>query len=134
MLNRHLKALSFQENIETWEDTKLRGSDTWEEEINKALDAASIAILLISTDFLASDFIRKNELPPLLQAAQNKGTRIFPVIVHPCLFVQNKNLSKFQSVNNPNRALSEVSKAEQERILVKLCIDIQSFLPESRYF
>ena len=52
--------------IDTWVDTKLRSGQLWREEIEKALNAAKAAILLISASFWASDFIAKYELPTLL--------------------------------------------------------------------
>jgi hypothetical protein len=60
-----------------------------------------VALLLVSTDFLASDFIRKGELPPLLKAAENDGASILSLILKPCLFTMNKKLSKFQTINDP---------------------------------
>ena len=42
----------------------------WKEEIEEALSDAVIAVLLISADFLASDFIVDNELPPILEGAE----------------------------------------------------------------
>ena len=46
--------------------------------------------MLVSTDFLASDFITHDELPPLLEAAEQEGTLILPVIVSPCAFERSK--------------------------------------------
>jgi len=36
----------------------------WKEEIEKALKESVVAVLLISADFLTSEFINSNELPP----------------------------------------------------------------------
>lgn len=127
-LKVHLKVLGREVLLDAWADTRIRSSDRWKEKIEKALNEASDAILLISTDFLASDFIYANELPPLLEAARLKDTRIFPVIVHPCQFLKNKSLSQFQAVNSPDEPLSECTQPMQERIWIKLCDDIQYFL------
>lgn len=128
LVKEHLKVLSYDDNLEVWDDTKIRSSDKWKEEIEKALNEATSAILLVSTKFLASDFIRNNELPSLLEAAGEKGTRIHPIIVRPCRFLQTRSLAKFQAVNNPNEPLIECSPAQQDRIMLKLCGDIQSYL------
>ncbi len=55
------------------EPTKIKAGDKWKEKIERALEKSAIAILLISADFLASDFIVDNELPPLLKSAEGKG-------------------------------------------------------------
>jgi hypothetical protein len=51
----------------------LRAGDKWKREIEKALQRATAAVLLVSADFLASDFITDNELPPLLKNAEEQG-------------------------------------------------------------
>ena len=70
-LNRilvHLKPIGKEDEIDTWSDLRLRPGDQWRKEIALALDQAAVAILLVSADFLASDFIVENELPPLLRS------------------------------------------------------------------
>ena len=67
--------------IDVWNDTRLVAGDDWKHEVDLALASAAAAVLLVSADFLASDFIVDNELPPLLESAEAKGTRIIPVIV-----------------------------------------------------
>jgi hypothetical protein len=58
---------------------------------------------LVSADFLASDFVVNNELPPLLDRAGNGGLLIVPLIVGPRLFSEHDELSRYQSVNSPDR-------------------------------
>src|SRR6218665_3206938 len=69
----HLKPLERDGLIDTWVDTRLLAGDRWKKEIDAALKKARVAVLLVSADFLASDFIINNELPPLLKAAEEQG-------------------------------------------------------------
>ena len=119
-LTVHLKPFIKSGQIDLWIDTKINAGDQWKREIDKALDKASRAILLISADFLASDFIVDNELPPLLKAAEEKGKRIIPIIVKPCRFTSTPTLSKFQSLNDPKNPLSKLNENDREEIYVKL--------------
>jgi internalin A len=117
----HLKTLRNEGvYVDVWDDTRIKAGDKWKQEIKRALDESKITILLISTDFLASDFIAKNELPPLLEAAKRNGAVILPLILKPSRFSQHKELSEFQAVNDPARPLIKLEDAEQEEILVKL--------------
>src|SRR3954471_12739938 len=56
-LKRHLKPLVREGNLDCWDDTHIRSGDDWKQEIQNALDTAQVAVLLISADFFASDFI-----------------------------------------------------------------------------
>lgn len=112
----HLKPLEKERIIESWVDTKLQAGDQWKKEIEEALNRARVAILLVTADFLASDFIVDNELPPILAKAESQGTRIIPVILKPCRFVRDRNLSRFQAINNPQLPIINLSVGEQEKV------------------
>ncbi len=122
----HLKPLEREGLIDRWDDTRIRAGARWHEEIEKALASAKVAVLLVSADFLASDFIADNELPPLLAAAEAKGARILSVIVRPCRFTKTRDLAQYQSVNPADQPLSALSEAEQEEYLVKVTEDIEN--------
>jgi hypothetical protein len=125
-LQIHLKPLEKENQIELWDDTRILAGAKWKEEIEAALERAAIAVLLISADFLASDFVVDNELPPLLQAAEEKGTTILPVILKPCRFARDKNLSRFQAINDPRKPLLSMRDAEQEEMYAKLAERIEN--------
>jgi TIR domain-containing protein/trypsin-like peptidase len=125
-LQVHLKPLEQIGMIAPWDDTSIQAGTQWREEIKNAIASAKAAVLLISADFLSSDFISTDELPPLLTAAERQGTIILPIIISPCLFQQTKSLSRFQSVNPPHRPLSKVTRNEQEEIFVKVAETIES--------
>jgi len=112
----HLKPLQRQGIIDPWVDTRLLAGDRWKTEIEKSLNSAKAAILLISADFLASDFIIENELPPLLSNAEKKGTLIIPVILKPCRFLREATLNIFQAINSPDTPLSSMDENEKELI------------------
>jgi hypothetical protein len=130
-LQLHLKPLERDGLVELWDDTKIQSGSQWREEIRGALNSASVAVLLISADFLASDFIAENELLPLLAAAENDGAVVLPLILSPSRFEKIESLARFQSINPPSKPLIELSKAEQERYLVKLSDDVLRALEEA---
>ena len=127
-LRVHLKPLERDFSFDIWDDTNIKAGSKWLEEIEKAIQSAKIALLVISADFLASDFIAENELPPLLDAANKDGAIIMLLIVSPSRFKSIKSLSQFQAVNDPSRPLIKMTKGEQEEVLVKISDDIETIL------
>ena len=78
-----------------------------------------MAILLISVDYLASDFIREHELPQLLKGSEEEGVTILPVIVGPCSF-ELTDLTRFQTVNNPSMPLSKMNRHKKDELWEKV--------------
>jgi hypothetical protein len=99
----------------------------WRKEIEQALRTAKIALLLISADFYASDFIVENELPALLKNASQKGTKILSLILKPSRFDRDKSLSKFQAINDPSQPLISLTEYEQEKVLKEMAEIIEDY-------
>ncbi len=69
--------------IETWTDRDIRAGTPWEAEIWSALAVSSIVIVLVSADFLASEFAAR-ELKAAVERHHAGQTRLIPVIVREC--------------------------------------------------
>lgn len=127
-LRVHLRPLEIDHEVEIWDDTMIEPGLLWREKIEQAITPAKVAILLVSADFLASDFIRNNELPPLLKAAKEDGAVILPVILSPSRFHKVPSLAQFQAVNNPAKPLIGLTRNEQEAALVKVAAAVEAAL------
>jgi|GEM_PF-2529471 len=123
----HLKPLVKNGIIDLWVDTKLIAGEKWQIKIEEALKSASVAILLISADFLASDFIVDNELPPLLKRADTDGTNVIPVIIKPCRFSRHETLSIYQAINPPDKPLMGLTEFEKENYYDKIAERVEVF-------
>jgi len=116
-LKKYLAFLSNKQlgQLDFWSDTNIKPGSNWQEEIHNAIANAKVVILLISADYLATDFIVEDELPPLLVPAEREGTTIVPVILRPCAF-QMTELAQFQAFNTPSKPLSSLSRYEQDLV------------------
>jgi hypothetical protein len=127
-LKRHLEPLNREGLIDSWDDTRIRPGDNWRQEIRVALDAAKVAVLLVTADFFASKFIADNELPPLLAAAEGKGVKILSVLIGASRFERTPALSDFLAINSPQNLLEGMSKHEWDTVLNSLAETIESLL------
>jgi TIR domain len=64
-------------NFPNWSDHDILPGEFWRGEIEQALKKAHFGLLLLSPQFLASNFIGRNELPKLLE-----GGMVVPVALH----------------------------------------------------
>ncbi|MEL6657462.1 MAG: SUMF1/EgtB/PvdO family nonheme iron enzyme [Bacteroidota bacterium] len=122
----YLFALQRKAQVVPWSDKDIYPSQQWEAEIDKALMQADAAILLLSQDFLVSEYINAVELPVLLRAVKKRGLRIFPIVVSS-FFIEDSPILDFQSVNY-DRPLDRMPKSEQNHTLSNLVRSISKVL------
>lgn len=84
-LDTHFAALKISGKVETWQDRKIVAGDDWDKTIEDALFNADIALLLLSPDFMASDYIWNVEIPKAIK----KGVTIVPIFIRPCDFTES---------------------------------------------
>ncbi len=118
-LQIHLKPLERKSSISVWDDTRILSGAKWKDTITNALASAKVAILLVSPNFLASDFIANEELLPLLQAAENEGLTILWIAVSASLYNETE-IGNYQAANNPTEPLDSLSPSQMNVALVKI--------------
>jgi hypothetical protein len=130
-LKTHLKAVVRGADLELWDDRRLRAADDWHAEIQAALDAADLVLLLVSPDFLASDYIRRHEVLPALLAQRQAGRPV------TCLFLRHSLVHRdeaawviqadkpgsglrvrptdYQGLNSPGEPIADFHGSERDR-------------------
>ncbi|MEO1353628.1 MAG: COR domain-containing protein [Cyanobacteria bacterium J06635_15] len=124
-LQTFLKPMVRKGVISTWDDTQIEPGADWRKDIETAFAAAKVAVLLVSQDFLASDFIHNNELPPLLDAAENQGLTIIWVPISYSTY-EDSVIEKYQAAHPPNQPLKSLPPAVQDQALVNICKAIKN--------
>ena len=108
-----------------WDESKILAGEEWLKEINHALSSAKVAVLLVSPSYLASDFIAKQILPPLLDAAENDGLTILWIAVRKCSY-QVTEIKRYKAVNRPSIPLAALTGSKRDDALVSICQQIAS--------
>ena len=115
--------------LELWSDKRIEAGASWKDEITTAIDTARVALLLVSDDFLASDFIFDEELPRILQQHQSRGLLIRWVPLSAAL-VERTPLAKFQAAAgcDPAHPLDQLDEAACTRSIADVCREILGVL------
>ena len=118
MLRKQLKPLE-DKGLNVWSDKDIIPGQEWPDKIVESLTRAKVAVLLISVNFLNSEFIRKQELPRFLEPARLKQLTILPVLISDCLWDQTE-IGRFQSPFNPKLPLKGLVGHKRDKALVQI--------------
>ena len=128
-----LQALSLQTgSLDPWVDTRIEPGADWHAEIVAALNRAGAAVLLISNNFLASPFIRREEVARFLERRANEGLPIYAVLVEPCPWKKIPWLARMQVITHNGKSLAELTKAARQNKLARLAERIDDTLTLGR--
>src|SRR5260221_3651321 len=80
-LKAHLRPLERKGLIEMWLDRDINAGVAWESEIDTQLNAAQIILLLVSSDFIDSDYCYSKEMKQALERHNREEARVIPIIL-----------------------------------------------------
>jgi len=130
----HLKSLEQQGDIILWDDRKIGTGDDWYPEIQDALLRSSVAICLITANYLSSDFINKEEIPAFKEKRGNEGLLLVPILVRPCPWKKIRWLKSIQIFPADDISIEEIRpKIKQERALSKIAEYVYDKINESKF-
>jgi hypothetical protein len=96
-LKTHLSPLKRAGLIDIWHDRDISAGTEWEEEIGKQLENAQIILLLVSPDFVASDYCYSKEMQRALERHERGDARVIPIILRP-VYWEVTPLNKLQAL------------------------------------
>ena len=124
----HLSVLQQEGILDIWDDRRIGAGADWYQKIQEAITRASVAVLLVSADFLTSKFILSKEIPALLERRNKEGLRIYPVIIKPCAWKQVKWLARMNLRPKDGRPILGGSEFQVETDLAAIADEIADII------
>jgi internalin A len=110
-LQTHLKLLQREHVIDAWDDRRIGAGDEWKQRIDENLERANIILLLVSADFINSDYCYDKEMTRALERHQSGEARVIPVIVRDVNW-KKAPFAKLQALPTDGKPVSNWSKKD----------------------
>lgn len=107
-LRVHLAALEREGLVQAWDDREILGGDAWADEIDARLNQADLVLLLVTADFINSQYCYGKELARALERHADPSDRaiVIPVILRPCDW-QRSRFAHLQALPTGGRPMSD---------------------------
>lgn len=130
-LELQLRGLARQDLIEVWNDRDISAGTEWEQEINEHLNTADIILLLISPDFIASDYCYSFEMKRAMERHERKEAIVIPIILRP-IYWQNTPFGKLQSLPTSAQYVTSSKWFNQDEAFFEVAEGIRSAIDKLR--
>jgi hypothetical protein len=104
-LKKQLRPLERENLIVTWDDGGIPAGEKWEPRIHKELEQADIVLLLVSADFIDSDYCYGIEFERAIERLEQGLCRVIPVNLRPCVWP--RRLQELQALPTSNIPVTE---------------------------
>jgi hypothetical protein len=111
-LIKHLSAARRAGAIREWHDRRIMPGADWSAEIDGALERSGIILLLISADFIHSDYCYGVEMKRALERHQADQAQVIPVILRPCDWT-DLPFAQYQALPKDGRAVTSWPNSDE---------------------
>ncbi len=120
----HLKALENVGELEVWDDKKIAPGESWRDHILNVINEVNVAVVLISADYLSSEFVARYEIPHLLREREEGKLKIIPVLLRSCAWRMVPWLSSLELRPRDGKPLTQHRFLEREEIFSEITEEI----------
>jgi len=118
-----LKSLRLNPNISHWDDRQIVPGQDWDLKIKEAFQESQIILLLISPDFLDSNYILENELKVALEKHDNKKACVIPIFIRPCMLTYKPEIDRLQGLPKEKKYVSKWDDKDSAYLEIAIGID-----------
>ncbi len=111
-LQKHLSALKRNKQIDPWEDRMISPGDNWKDAIYSELIEANIILLLISPDFLSSDYCYEIEMKTAMTMHEEGRAIVVPIILRHCDW-KDTPFAKLQGLPKHGKPVTDWEDADE---------------------
>jgi tetratricopeptide (TPR) repeat protein len=132
-LDRHLANLERQQLIKPWHDQDIRAGTEWKRDINEHLNTAQIILLLISPDFIASDYRYSTEMKRALERHNSGYAFVIPVLLRPC-DIDGSAFNQLDILPDNRKAITLWPNADEafQDVVIGIRQVVKEFLPRTK--
>jgi hypothetical protein len=112
-----------------WTDEDIKTSDYWKDSIEEAINSARVAVALVTPRFFDSEFIKNEELKPILERVNKKEKKVAWVPGAVCAY-EEYGLSELQAACSPNQPLNLLDAGSLDRLLNEVRKKVKGLIDE----
>ena len=116
-LERHLATLKSLGEVALWHDQEVEAGTEWEPQIKAALEEADILLLLVSSDFISSEYINNIELKAALKRHYAGTARVIPILLRPVHW-EGTDISRLERLPKNKKAITDWGKEDEDNAFV----------------
>ncbi len=120
----HLQTLKQAEDFIIWSDEDIAPGADRPESIALAIIQADIALLVVTANYLASEFITKQEVPALLTSSAEKGLCIIPIIAKYCAWEKIDWLTRLEVLPRHGEPVWHKDERHAEKELTAIVLEV----------
>ena len=130
-LVQHLTMFARLAGVDLWSADRVAAGQEWRREIADALGRADVALLLISAEFLASEFLQDVELPILVERRRNAGLKVIPVLLRSCHWEVVPWLANLSMLPKDGRAVASLKGDQLDQAMADVSAEIARLAGEA---